>query len=411
MLKFALRNVARKKGVAIIASFGIGFGLMLMFTLGAFSAGVAAQFEDNYAEVLGIVEVTEYGNQGATSQLPPAVLETILESEAGSALLAYNYQAIAPPYFTIPSVGEIGNDGDRLTIVGVNQSVDAAYGGATSVLQSGRAFSPGEAEVIVDSRLADLAAGPGLNFSVALGSDLEFFLDLGGTETRNVTIVGVYEQEDSGAPSFVPRSYFAYIDLQVLWDLLEDAGETPGLYSSIQLRFPATSNEEAQAYIAQVEALDFGSAKIEAFSPASFQSAIQESLGVLDTFISVISVITALAGGMAIIVSQLTSVAERMKEFAILKSTGWKNRHIFKDVVYESLILGAMGALIGIGLGLGLIQVFSSGVGPFGSIRVEVTPALVVQVVSYALSIGVVGGLYPGLKAARVRPVKVLKGD
>jgi putative ABC transport system permease protein len=100
-----------------------------------------------------------------------------------------------------------------------------------------------------------------------------------------------------------------------------------------------------------------------------------------------------------------------MKEFAILKSTGWKNRHIFENVIFESLTLGILGAIIGISLGWILIAILSGDNSLFGSASAIVTPQGIIEVLAYAIGLGVLGGLYPGIKAARVRPVVVLKGE
>jgi putative ABC transport system permease protein len=110
-------------------------------------------------------------------------------------------------------------------------------------------------------------------------------------------------------------------------------------------------------------------------------------------------------------VTQLMSVSSRMKEFAILKSTGWKNRHIFQDVIYESLILGLLGALIGLGIGSILIYILGGSASPLGGASAIITFQGVFEIFAYAFGLGVLGGLYPGIKASRVRPVVVLKGE
>jgi ABC-type lipoprotein release transport system permease subunit len=73
MLWFSFKNVFRKKTVAIFSSSGIAFGLMLMFVLGAYAAGVQAQFQDSLSRTLGIVQIVEENEAGAGSVLPPHV--------------------------------------------------------------------------------------------------------------------------------------------------------------------------------------------------------------------------------------------------------------------------------------------------------------------------------------------------
>ena len=59
MLRFSIKNAFRKKGSAILASLGVAFGLMLVFVIGAFTAGLKVQFEDNLTRTLGIVNIYE----------------------------------------------------------------------------------------------------------------------------------------------------------------------------------------------------------------------------------------------------------------------------------------------------------------------------------------------------------------
>ena len=76
---------------------------------------------------------------------------------------------------------------------------------------------------------------------------------------------------------------------------------------------------------------------VAATSLAALAEDIQDSFQTLFLFTTVIGLITTIAGGMAIIVTQMMSVSSRKKEFAILKSTGWKNIHIFKNVIYDKI--------------------------------------------------------------------------
>ena len=101
----------------------------------------------------------------------------------------------------------------------------------------------------------------------------------------------------------------------------------------------------------------------------------------------------------------------RMKEFAILKSTGWKNRHIFENVIFESLTLGILGAIIGISVGSILIIVLSGSDSVLGTASAIITIEGIIEVIAYSLGLGILGGIYPGIKASRVRPVVVLKGE
>ena len=153
----------------------------------------------------------------------------------------------------------------------------------------------------------------------------------------------------------------------------------------------------------------FSPHEITAISTATFYEAVEENLSVIDTFTAALGLITILAGGMTIIVTQLMSVSARMKEFAILKSTGWRNIHVFLNIILESLTLSLLGAVLGIGIGFGMIFLLSGENSPFGAAPAVVNFVDLLIVFIYAISLGILGGLWPGIKAAKVRPVEILK--
>jgi putative ABC transport system permease protein len=411
MIRFSIKNAFRKKIIALLASLGVGFGLMLVFVIGAFTAGVRADFQGSLAQTIGLVEVIETDEVGSNSHLPIATPQKLFDTpNVGEFIVGYNVETQAPVYFTSSYNSQIQNVGDTLTLIGINTSVDQQYGGISTDLISGRLFNIGQNETVIDSRLIDIA-----NFSVDLGSILEIKLDPGGINTSNLEIVGVYDQEDLGAPPFVPREYYIYTDIQTIWNLLDLAGEDSNIYTAIFLKFNVETSEATKAFVDKINDYSndgaYAPTFLTAFSLAAFLESIEDTFALFDGFATVIGLITVIAGGMAIIVTQLMSVTSRMKEFAILKATGWKNRHIFFNVIIESLTLGFLGALIGLAIGSVLIFFFTSGAGPFGISSAIITIPNILQVIAYALGLGIIGGLYPGIKAARVRPVVVLKGE
>ena len=411
MIVFSIKNAFRKKLIAILASVGVGFGLMLVFVIGAFTAGVSGQFQDNLNDTLGIVNVTEKLQQGSDSNLPISLPQDIQNTPGvGEFLSKYNVETQAPNYFASNYFGNLSTVGDRLILIGLNTTIDQNWGGATTKIIQGRVFENNKNEIIIDSRLLDVA-----QFLVTIGSNISINLDLGGLNTTALTIVGAYEQEDTGAPSFVPREYYIYTDIQTIWNLLDLAEESSNIYTLISLRFNVKGHDDTDRYVENINEYSdsdgYSPVYVTAFSLATFLQDIEDTFAIFDSFTAILSIIVVLAGGMAIIVTNLMSVSSRMKEFAILKATGWKNRHIFKDVIYESLTLGLLGAIIGLGIGSLLIFILGSGLSPFGGAAAIVTWEGIIEVLAYALGLGILGGLYPGIKASRVRPVIVLKGE
>lgn len=412
MLIFSIKNAFRKKSTAILSSLGVAIGLMLVFVVGAYTAGVQAQFNDNLTRTLGIVNVIEESEiliPTPDSNLPLTIIEDLENTvEVGEFIIDYNVECQAPYSYTTEYWDQLANPDDKLIVVGLNRSLDTNWRGFTTRIIQGRNFEIGQNETIISSRLASIA-----EFPISIGSKIKLTLDLLGTETLNLTIVGIYEQIEDGTPPFVPRNYPIYTDIQTIWDARNQSGDEIDIYTMVSLRFDVTSHQDTLMLVDRINNFSntggYDPTYVSAYSLYAFYETVEQNLEIIDSFTSILGIITALAGGMAIIVGQLMSVSSRMKEFAILKATGWKSRDIILNIVLESLTLSLMGAGMGLLIGVLLISLLSGNLTAFGNTPIIITLPGIVQVIIYAVLLGVLGGLYPGIKAARVRPVKVLK--
>ncbi len=411
MIKFSLQSVFRKKTIAILSSLGVGFGLMLVFVVGAFTAGLNAQFEENLTRTLGIVNVVEQSKVGPESHLPRTFIDEVNDLEdVGNSILGYNVETQAPFYYGIKYKNKLANNGDQIVLTGINKSLDIQWEGFSTKIIEGRSFKEGKNETIIGKRLANSA-----EFPTSIGDEIEIYLDPVGSKKMNFTIVGIYQHIEDGTPGFVPKNYYIYTDIEVVWEALNQSNEISDKYSLVSFRFNVGSKAETDVFVDKIneysEEGSFNPVYVSAFALSTFYEAVEENLAIIDTFTGVLGFITIIAGGMAIVISQVMSVNTRMKEFAIQKATGWKNYHIFLNITLESLILSSLGAMAGIGLGFLMIYFLSGDTSPFGAAPAVVTWREIVRVVGYAFGLGILGGTYPALKAARVRPVVVLKEE
>jgi len=412
LFKFSVRNAFRKKSTAFLSSLAVAIGLMLVFVVGAYTTGVQAQFDDNLTRTLGIVNVIEKSEiliSTPDSNLPLTIIDDLKNTdEVGEFVIDYNIECQAPYSYTVEYWDKLENPDDKLIVIGLNKSLDANWGGFTTRIIQGRNFEVGQNETIISSLLTDIA-----DFPVSIGSKITLTLDVIGRETLNLTIVGIYESIEDGTPPFVPRNYAVYTDIQAVWDARNQSRIETDIYTMVSLRCNVDSYQDTLALVERIN--DFSNTGgydptyDSAFSLYAFYEAVEQNLEIIDNFTAILGIITALSGGLAIIVGQLMSVSSRIKEFAILKATGWKSKHIILNILYESITLSLLGAGMGLVMGATLIFLLRGNITPFGNTPIIITYRGIFQVVIYAVFLGVLGGLYPGIKAARVRPVKVLK--
>jgi putative ABC transport system permease protein len=115
--------------------------------------------------------------------------------------------------------------------------------------------------------------------------------------------------------------------------------------------------------------------------------------------------ISLLVGGIGIMNIMLVSVTERTREIGIRKAVGARRQDILVQFLIESIALTGAGGIVGILLGWAISQV----VVVLSGIFAVVTAATVVVAVGVSVAVGVVFGLYPALRAARLHPIQALR--
>ncbi|MGD6807065.1 MAG: ABC transporter permease [Candidatus Bathyarchaeia archaeon] len=108
--------------------------------------------------------------------------------------------------------------------------------------------------------------------------------------------------------------------------------------------------------------------------------------------------------------SQFGSVVERTKEIGILKAIGWADSDITRQVFLESLLQGLAGGIIGVGLGyLVTLLIPSLGLVSTPGLVLTVSPLLPLIGMVFSISGGVLAGIFPAWRAAKLQPSEALR--
>jgi len=118
--------------------------------------------------------------------------------------------------------------------------------------------------------------------------------------------------------------------------------------------------------------------------------------------------ISLLVGGIGIMNIMLVSVNERTREIGIRKAVGARRRDIMVQFLIESMALTGLGGIMGILLGWSITEVVKLIPQASGLILV-ITAGTVIIAVGVSVAIGVVFGLYPAMRAARLHPIQALR--
>ncbi len=148
------------------------------------------------------------------------------------------------------------------------------------------------------------------------------------------------------------------------------------------------------------------------FSQQDFVETARTITGVFTIFLGGIAAISLLVGGIGIMNIMLVSVIERTREIGLRKALGARDGDILSQFMIESLIIGFVGGILGVLLGLGISEVIRL-LAASGSTTLNpvVTMDVVLLATIFSIVVGLVFGIYPARRAAKLEPVEALRTE
>lgn len=136
----------------------------------------------------------------------------------------------------------------------------------------------------------------------------------------------------------------------------------------------------------------------------SIMETMEQTTGTLTLFLGAVAAISLVVGGIGIMNIMLVSVTERTREIGIRKALGATYFVIVTQFLIEAVVISLIGGLIGIALGIGASKL----IGLASGMSTVISVPTIVLSFAFSMAIGLVFGIYPARKAAKLNPIDAL---
>lgn len=217
---------------------------------------------------------------------------------------------------------------------------------------------------------------------------------------RDYRIVGVLTE--AGANNFGSTDKDVYIPFINLQRMTGQSGITQFDASAASVE----SLEEAERVLNDFLKDKYGKDGYMVINMGSIIDMMKEIYNTLSYLLGGIAGISLLVGGIGIMNIMLVSVTERTREIGIRKAIGAQKADITVQFLIESVVLSMMGGLIGMGISGGILGIVNLCVKDYHFV---ITLPVALIAVLFSVGVGIIFGIYPANKAAKLKPIDALR--
>lgn len=374
-----LRNLVRRRLRTCLTVLGVGIAVFGLIVLGALSERMRLHIQNSERYYGSYAWVTDRsGFFGLGSRLDMGLRDAI------EAIPGVDYAA--QRVIVVPLEEEDllnASPWDMASLIGMDLDERRCILREMTLL-AGRQMEPDETGVAVLGYAVAEKYGVGVGDRLSVrGLDLEVVgvLDLIGTDPDSAVFTSVADARRA-AP------------------LLDE-----NQISAFAVRLTPGANEAVVR--ATIEAV--GGDSLRAMMPSEISQRVAATSGLINSMLYGCTIIAMIVGILGTANTMTMAVGERAREIATKKAIGASTGDVFREFLAEAVLISAIGALVGIGLGVLGTIVLNRVIETPGLPLFVVTPRLLATGCGVALVVGGLAGVFPAMQAARVDPVRILR--
>ncbi len=389
-LKMALRSIGSSKMRSLLTMLGIIIGVMALVVLVSLVNGATTSVTDKVASLgSSMITVSVSDDKGK-----PVSLETLNTWQAEEPALGD-----LAPYQSAAVVGKHGSEYASTTVYG---TTPAYYDIQGLQLSMGRWLKNTDIDnhnyicILNEAAAEDLVGYTDCVGQSILLNNVEF------------TVVGVLkENEDSLTAMLTSGSKAAYIPWSTLIRLTDTTLEEVTSFYAAAPEGATLETVEERLEQLLLERFDEDEDAFTISTSDMLEEAMESITSVLSVLLGGIAAISLVVGGIGIMNIMMVTVTERTREIGIRKAIGASRATILTQFLMEAVVLCMMGCGLGIFLSWAILQVVSTVVASTGIVFL-LDGGVVMTAVIFCFFIGVIFGLYPANKAAKMKPIDAL---
>jgi putative ABC transport system permease protein len=381
----AFRSLAARRGRTALSVVGIALGIAVLCASLATDAGIAASIDRTVRDLVGRADlrVEAFGPRG-------------LSADSLAAIRAAPGVAVAAPVlqkrtYLVPRVDDPNVVAPPVTVLGIDPGPEASV--RDLVLSSGTPLSgPDAFQALITQTLA-IASGTALGGTITFqGADgAPFDLTVVGIIAGDGPIVG-----SAGRTVVLPlRTMQGLFDDRTVSrvDIVAGEGATPA-EAATAINVALTS----QPYVLS--------------SPSDVAASLRGSTADFRSTTALIAAVALFVGAFLIFNTLSMTVSERVRELGLLRAAGATRRQLVGFVIVQAVVLGILGALLGVVAGFILAELMAIDLRSIAAIpfeRVDPSPGSLVAVVAIGLGVTIAAAIEPARRAGSIPPVEALR--